>query len=188
MNFSFWLWTFISWIFLLFTFQIFFPISRSTFWKLPIPFLLPQPLLGCSSTHPLPSSCPGIPLHWSIEHLQSWGPLLPLMSNKAIFCHIRVQHHGLIHVYSLVGGPVPGSSGEYGLLTLFLSPWGCKPPSVPSPIPPSVTPGAQYNDWLWASSSVFVRLWQSFSWDSYSRFLTTSTSQHPHHVWSLYMG
>ena len=46
-----------------------------------------------------------------MEHPQAQGPLLPLMSNKAILSHIRGQHHGSLHVYFLVGGPVSGSSG-----------------------------------------------------------------------------
>jgi hypothetical protein len=41
-------------------------------------------------THPLLLSCPGIPLHWGIEPPQAQGPLLPLMSNKNILCHIWV--------------------------------------------------------------------------------------------------
>jgi hypothetical protein len=81
-------------------------------------------------THPLSSCCHGIPLHWGIEHSQAQGPLHPLMSNKAIFCHICGQHHGLLCVYSLVVGPVPGSSRATGLLTLLLPPWGCKPPQL----------------------------------------------------------
>jgi hypothetical protein len=49
----------------------------------------PSPLFlllwGCSPTHPLPSSRPGILLHWSIEqHSQARGPLLPLMSNSNV--------------------------------------------------------------------------------------------------------
>jgi hypothetical protein len=100
-------------------------------------------------THPLLSSRPGIPLHWDIEHPQAQGPLLPLMSNKAILCHICSQSHGSLHVYSLVGGPVPGNSRGSGRLTLLLPPWGCKPPpsapSVPSPSPPSGTlPSVQW--------------------------------------------
>ena len=55
-------------------------------------------------------SRPGIPLHWGIKEVQAQGPLHPLMSNKAILCHICGQSHGSLHVYSLVGGPVPGSS------------------------------------------------------------------------------
>ena len=87
-------------------------------------FPFPVLLFGNPSSHPPslclyegaplpthPSSRPGIPLYWGIEHIQAQGPLLPLMSNKAIFCHICDQCHGSLHVYSLVGGPVPGSSG-----------------------------------------------------------------------------
>ena len=59
---------------------------------------------------------------------QARGSLFPLMSNKAILCYICGQHHGLLHVYSLVGGSVPRSSGWSGLLTLLLPPWDCKPP------------------------------------------------------------
>ena len=59
-------------------------------------------------TQPLLPSCPGIPLHWGIEPSQAQGLLLSLMSNKVILCHIYGQSHGSLHVYSLVGGPVPG--------------------------------------------------------------------------------
>ena len=37
---------------------------------------------------------------------------------------------------------------------------------------------AQVNGWLWASSSVFVRLWQRLSGDSHIRFLSASTSRY----------
>ena len=30
----------------------------------------------------------------------------------AILCHICSQRHGSLHVYSLIGGPVPGSFGD----------------------------------------------------------------------------
>ena len=66
---------------------------------------LPRLLWGCSLTHLLPSSPPGIPLQRGIEHPQAWGPLLPLMSNKAIFCHICGQSHGSLHVYALENLP-----------------------------------------------------------------------------------
>jgi hypothetical protein len=46
--------------------------------------------------------------------------ILPLMSNKAILCHLCGQSHGSLHVYSLVGGPVPRSSGRSSWLTLLL--------------------------------------------------------------------
>jgi hypothetical protein len=48
------------------------------------------------------------------------------MSNEVTFCHVCGQHTGLLHVRSLVGGPVPGNSGGSGLLTLLIPPWGCK--------------------------------------------------------------
>jgi hypothetical protein len=102
--------------------------------KPPIPSSLPLPLWVCAPpTHPFPSSCPGIPLHWGIKHPQAQGLLLPLMSDKAILCHICGRSHGSLHVYSLVGGPVPRSFGESGPLTLLLLPRGCKPLSSFSP-------------------------------------------------------
>ena len=45
----------------------------------------------CSPTYPLLLPCLGIPLHWGIEPSQDQGPLLPLMSNKAIFCYICIM-------------------------------------------------------------------------------------------------
>ena len=62
------------------------------------------------------SPCPRIPLHWGIEPSEDRGPLLPLMPNKAILCYIWGWRHGSLHVYSLVGGLVPGSSGGSGWL------------------------------------------------------------------------
>jgi hypothetical protein len=63
------------------------------------------------------------------------------------------------------------------LLTLLISPWGCKPPQLLKPLlylhhqraPPSLP--AQSNGWLQASSSVFVRFWQSLSGNSHIRLL-----------------
>jgi hypothetical protein len=64
-----------------------------------------------TSIHPLLPPHPGIPLHWGIEPSQDQGPLFPLMPDKAILCYISGWSHGSLHVYSLVGGFVPGSSG-----------------------------------------------------------------------------
>ena len=126
----------------------------------PYPSHIPLPLWGCYVIHP---STPGIPLLQGNEHPQAQGPLLPLMSNKAIFCHICTQSHGSLHVYSLVGGPVPGSSWESGQLTLLLLHGAANPLSSFSPFSNSSirSPHAPSNGCLWASSSVFVRLWQS---------------------------
>jgi hypothetical protein len=76
-------------------------LSRSPLQKPPFPpsfFCLyegaPQP------THPLLPSQTGISLHWGIKPPQDQGPLLSLMSNKAILCHICSWNHGSLHVYS----------------------------------------------------------------------------------------
>jgi hypothetical protein len=51
---------------------------------------------------------------------------LPLMPDKAILCYIYSWIHGFLHVYSLVSGLVPGSSGGSGWLILLFFLWGCK--------------------------------------------------------------
>jgi len=66
---------------------------------------------GAPPPPPLPPHHPGIPLHWGIKPPQNQGPLLPLMPDKAILGYICSWSHGFLHVYSLVGGLVPGSSG-----------------------------------------------------------------------------
>ena len=68
----------------------------------------------CSPTnlHWLP--CPDIPLHWGIRPSQEQGSLLPLKSNKPIFCYICSWTHRSLHVYSLVGDLVHRSSGGTG--------------------------------------------------------------------------
>jgi len=50
--------------------------------------------------HSFPPLCPGIPLHWGMEPSQDQGPLLPLMSDKAILCCTCNYSHGSLHVYS----------------------------------------------------------------------------------------
>jgi hypothetical protein len=47
---------------------------------------LSPPLSACSPTHPLLLPGPDIPLYWGIEPSQDQGPLLPLMTKKAILC------------------------------------------------------------------------------------------------------
>ena len=56
------------------------------------------------------------------QPIQAQGPLLPLMS---IPCYICSLHHGSLHVYSLVGGLVPRSSGSTGWFILLFFLWGC---------------------------------------------------------------
>jgi hypothetical protein len=56
----------------------------------------------CSLTHPLLLSCPRIPLHWGIEPSQDQGPLLSLMSHKAILrFNIIIIRDFNIHFYHL---------------------------------------------------------------------------------------
>jgi hypothetical protein len=83
--------------------------------------------LPCSLTHPLPLPCPGIPLHWCIEPSQGQRPLLPLMSHKAILCYLCGWSLESLHVHSLVGGLVPGSSGGTGWFIFLFLLWSCKP-------------------------------------------------------------
>jgi hypothetical protein len=67
--------------------------------------------------------------------------------------------------------------GESGMLTLLLSPWGCKPSQLLQSLLKLLhrEPHTQSNGWLRASASVFVRLWQSLSGD---RLLSANTFWH----------
>jgi hypothetical protein len=148
-----------------------YPLSRSPFWKLPIPPPSPYLYEGAPPNPPTPlppPSHPGIPLHWGIKPSQAQGPLLLLITNKAPFCHVN----------SLVGGPIPRSSS--GPLTLLLPLWGCKPLQLLQSLlqPLHRGPSAQFNGWQRASACVFVRHWQSLSGVSYIRLLSASTSWH----------
>ena len=84
----------------------------------------------CSPTHPLPLPSSGVPLHSGIKLSQDQGPVLPLMTNKAILCCICSWSHGFLHVYSLVGSLIPGRVflcvGGSGCFILLLLLWGCK--------------------------------------------------------------
>ena len=88
---------------------------------------LSHPPSPCSLVHPLLLPCPGITLHWGIEPSQDQWPLLPLMTNKAILCYICSWNQESLHVYSLVGGLVPGSSGGTGWFILLFLLWDCNP-------------------------------------------------------------
>jgi len=56
------------------------------------------------------------------------------MPDKAILCYICSWSHGLLHVHSLVGGLVPGSSGGIWLVDIVL-PMGLQIPSILSLTP-----------------------------------------------------
>ena len=68
----------------------------------------------------------------TLGHQTPSGPRAapPTDVHKAILCHIFRQRHGFLHVYSFVGGPVPGSSWSSVQLTILLSPWSCKLPQL----------------------------------------------------------
>jgi hypothetical protein len=65
----------------------------------PLENSLPPSPSPCSPTHSLLLPGPGIPLHWGIESSQDKGPLLPLMTNKAILCYMCSWSHESLHVY-----------------------------------------------------------------------------------------
>ena len=144
------------------------------------PYPIPPPSASMRVLpHPLLSSRHSIPLHWGIKHPQAQGSLLPLMSNKtpstATLCR---RSHGSLHGYSLVGGPVPGSSRGSGRLTLLLFSGCYNPHQLLQSLLQLLHRGpcAQSNGWLQASNPVFVRLWQSLSGGSHIRLLSVSTS------------
>jgi len=102
--------------------------------------------------HLLLPHCPSIPLCRGIEPPQDRGPPFPLMLDKAILCYMCDWSHGSLHVYSLVGGLVPGSSG--GLVGWYCwSSYGLQIPSAPSVLsltPPLGTPFSVQ----WLASSI----------------------------------
>jgi hypothetical protein len=89
-----------------------------------IPYPLPLPLVP---NPPTPIPRPGIPLYWGKEPSKDLGPLLPLMTNKAILFYICSWSHESHHVYSLIGGLVPRSSEGTDLFILMFLLWGFRP-------------------------------------------------------------
>jgi hypothetical protein len=112
-------------------------------------------------------------LHWT-----KGVPPYPLMPDKAIVCYISSWSHESLHVYSLLGGLVPESSGESGWLIMFFFLWGCKHLQLLQSFPLLLHCGllAQSNGWLQASTSVLVRFWHSLSGNSHTRLLSASAS------------
>jgi hypothetical protein len=86
------------------------------------------PLLPLMSSKaiPLPLSYPGISLHWAIEPSPRASPPTDVQQGHPLL-YMRLEH-GSFHVYSLVGGLVPGSSGRGSgwYISLFLL-WGANP-------------------------------------------------------------
>ena len=140
-----------------------------------LPSRNPYPMLSSpASLRVLPTTLPsntGIPLHWGTKPPQAQGPLLPLMSSKAILCHLCGWSHGSLHVYSLVGSILPRSSPK-GAATF---PSSFSPFSNSSIRDTALSPMAGCGH----PHLYFVRLWQSISGDSHIRLQSSSTSQHP---------
>jgi hypothetical protein len=105
-----------------------YPPSLFPLWKPPIAssppldsiMVLPHPHTHYSLTNLAFSYCGASSLH------RTKG-LLSQSLTKAILCYICTWSHGSLHVYLIVSGLVPGSSGWSGWLILFFFLWGCKP-------------------------------------------------------------
>jgi hypothetical protein len=171
----------ISWIFSLFTFQIFSPFQV-------LPLETPYPIYHSrDSMRVLPH--PPTPI-LSPRHSPTVGHWTPSGTRVSPPTDVQ-QGHLLPHMWP---APWVASCVFFGW---WYSPWefqgvwsvdtvasfvGLQIPLAPSVLTPLVRtppPQAQFNDWLQVSSSVFVSLWQSLWGDSYIRLLLTNTSWHP---------
>ena len=104
------------WLFYLFAYQMLSPFPASPpqiFYPFP-----PVPAsMSCSPNHmSTPSSFLCILLCWVIEPSQDHEPPLPLIADKVILWYIWSRSHESLHMSSLFGGLVPGSSGDSGLI------------------------------------------------------------------------
>jgi hypothetical protein len=119
---------FFNWTFSLFTFQMSSPFPVPTP-RNPLSHS-PSPCFYEGVLQLTPSSLPEHSPTLGIKSSQDQGPFLPLRPYKAILCYICGWSYESLHVYSLVGGLVPRSSGGRGragwLLLLFFL-WGCNP-------------------------------------------------------------
>jgi hypothetical protein len=149
--------------------------------KPPIPSPLLLLLWGCAPTH---QPC-------LLSLLFSYTGALSLKVTNGLFSHwsltkpssaIYEWSHGSLHVYSLVGNLDPESSGC--LIFLFFQ-WGCKHLSAPLVLSINLPLGTPWSvqKMVWASASVYARLWQSLSGDSYIRLLPTWTLGIHNSVW-----
>jgi len=100
-------------------------------------FPLSRPLLlllgGCSPSHPpTPTSTPWHSPTLGNRAFTGSRAFLLLTSDKATLCYICSWSHGSLHVYSLFGGLVPGSSGGVFLIGIVVLSMGLQTPSAPS--------------------------------------------------------
>jgi hypothetical protein len=106
-----------------------------------------------------------------------------LIPDKATLCYICSYSHGFFHKYSLVGGLDPGSSeGRRGvwLVDIVVLTMGLQTPleRLVLSLSPRLWSWCSIQ-WLAVNISVYVRLWQSLSGDSYIGILLANTSWHP---------
>jgi hypothetical protein len=98
--------------------------------------------------------------HFSTPGHQAFtGPRasLPIDAQKAILCYICSWSRGSLHVYSLVGGLVPGSSGMVWLVGIVVVPMGVQTPLVPSVLSLNPQLGTQCSvQWLAVSISICI--------------------------------
>ena len=117
------------------------------------PYPIPFPLVigGCSLKHPpTPASLPWYSPTLEHQAFKDKEPLLLLMPDKAILCYICGWSHRSLHVYSLVGGLIPGSSGDICLVDIAILPMSLQIPSshsVLSLIPPLGTTSFEFSNW-----------------------------------------
>jgi hypothetical protein len=126
-----------------------FPITPSqTPHSIPLSFASKSLLLH-PPIHSLPPHPCSIPLLWGIKPPQDLVPPFPLMPNKVVLCYMCSRSHGLAHVYSLVGGLVPGSSEKSSFLITVVLPMGLQSPSAPSVLHLTLPLGSQGSvQWL----------------------------------------
>jgi len=127
------LWTFLFyWLFSLFTFQM---LSSFTISPPQTPSLIPHnPCLyegAPQPTCPISPQCPSIANTGSLSLHRTKGLPSHWCQIRSSFTTYAAGAMGPLHVYSLVGGLVPGSFGGYGWLIVVL-PMGFQIPSAPS--------------------------------------------------------
>jgi hypothetical protein len=91
-----------------------------------------------SPNHPPTHTSPRWHSTFGIEPPQDQGPLLSLMSNKAILCYICSWSYGSLHVYSLFGGLSALELWRVCLVDIVVLPMGMPNPSAPLAL--SLTP------------------------------------------------
>jgi hypothetical protein len=112
------------------------------------------------------------------------GPLLPLLSGKAILCYICIWSHGSLQAHSLVGGLDSGRTWWSGQPMLFFQ-WGCNTPLLLQSLHqfPHQGPWAQSDGWLQASTSTLFSCWPDFPRNCHTRFQSASASWPRQHYW-----